>query len=68
MGLVIIPIEDGKPYSEEKIMGLSLEEKEALMQKQQGLQAGLEATLRQARLIDKNAEEALSKRRKGFKQ
>ena len=61
MGLVIIPIEDGKPYSEEKIMGLSLEEKEALMQKQQGLQAGLEATLRQARLIDKNAEEALSK-------
>ena len=60
MGLVIIPIEDGKPYSEEKIMGLSLEEKEALMGKQQGLQADLEAMLRQARQIDKNAEETLN--------
>ena len=64
MGLVIIPIEDGKPYSEEKIMGLSLEEKEALMEKQQGLQANLEAMLRQARQIDKNAEEALNKEEK----
>ena len=61
MGLAIIPIEDGKPYSEEKIMGLSLKEKEALMEKQQDLQTDLEATLRQARQIDKNAEEALDK-------
>jgi len=61
MGLAIIPIEDGKPYTEEKIVGLSLEEKETLMAKQQDLQTDLEATLRQARQIDKNAEEALSK-------
>jgi lon-related putative ATP-dependent protease len=64
MGLAIIPIEDGKPYTEEKIMGLSLKEKEALMKKQQDLQTDLDATLRQARQIDKNAEEAINKEEK----
>ncbi|MFH2040628.1 MAG: AAA family ATPase [Chloroflexota bacterium] len=61
MGLVIIPIEKGKPLSEEKLLALSSSEKEALQKKQQQLQSKVEAALRQSRQIDQSAQEALSK-------
>lgn len=61
MGLAIIPIENGKPLSEEKLMELSSSEKDELQNKHQQLQSKVEAALRQSRQIDKNAQEALSK-------
>jgi predicted ATP-dependent protease len=61
MGLATLPIENGKPMSEERLMGLNPQEKEALLKKQQELQSLMETTLRQARQIDKNAQEALHK-------
>lgn len=61
MGLATLPLEDGKPMSEEKLMGLDPKQKEALLKKQQELQTVMEAALRQARQIDKLALEALHK-------
>jgi lon-related putative ATP-dependent protease len=61
MGLVIIPIENGKPLGEEKLQELSANEKDDLQKKQQLLQSKVEAALRQSRQIDKSAHEALSK-------
>jgi lon-related putative ATP-dependent protease len=61
MGLATIPLEDNKPMSEERLMGLNPKEKEALLKKQQELQTVMEAALRQARQIDKLAQEALHK-------
>ncbi len=61
MGLAIIPIENGKPFSEEKLKELTTNEKENLQEKQQQLQNKVEAALRQSRLIDKSAQEALIK-------
>ncbi len=61
MGLVIIPIENGKPLSEERLQELSTNEKDDLHKKQQQLQSKVEAALRQSRQIDKSAQEALSK-------
>ena len=61
MGLAIIPIENGKPYTEEKLLGLSTQEKDDLQRKHQLLQNLVEAALRQSRQIDKNAQEAQSK-------
>jgi len=61
MGLAIIPIENGKPLSEEKLMGLSTQEKEELQKKHQQLQNLVETALRQSRQIDKNAQEAQKK-------
>jgi lon-related putative ATP-dependent protease len=64
MGLVTLPMDNGKPMSEETLMGLKPKEKEALLKKQQDLQTIIETTLRQVRLIDKNAQEALHKEEK----
>ena len=61
MGLATIPLEDGKPMSEERMMGLNAQEKESLLKKQQELQNLMEAALRQARQIDKLTQEALHK-------
>jgi lon-related putative ATP-dependent protease len=61
MGLATIPLENGKPMTEERMMGLNAQEKEALSKKQQELQNVMEAALRQARQIDKIAQEALHK-------
>ena len=61
MGLAIIPVENGKPLNEEKLLGLSTKEKEDLQKKHQQLQNMVEAALRQSRQIDKNAQEAQNK-------
>jgi lon-related putative ATP-dependent protease len=61
MGLVTIPIENGKPMSEERLMGLTVTEKETLLKKQQDLQTEMETVLRQARQVEKNSQEALHK-------
>ncbi|MFQ5811659.1 MAG: AAA family ATPase [Anaerolineae bacterium] len=59
MGLLIIPVMEGKPLSEEEFQALSLEVREDLLQKREGLQEELKKAMRQMRSLDKKANEAL---------
>ncbi|MCK4472014.1 MAG: AAA family ATPase, partial [Anaerolineae bacterium] len=59
MGLLIIPMMEGKPLSEEEFKALSLEVREELLQKREGLQEELKKAMRQMRGLDKKANEAL---------
>ncbi len=59
MGLLIIPMMEGKPLSEEEFQALSLEVREELLQKREGLQEELKKAMRQMRGLDKKANEAL---------
>ena len=60
-GFTTIPVENGEPLPKEKYLALKPEEKEALMHKRQGLETEIDAAIRQARQIDKAAQEALGK-------
>ncbi|NJD59270.1 MAG: ATP-dependent protease, partial [Anaerolineae bacterium] len=59
MGVVTVPTRNNKPMSEEDFMKLSQKDKEALLQKQQKVQSALEASIRQSKLLDKDAMEAV---------
>lgn len=59
MGLMTIPIVDGKPLSEEEFMALEETQKKAIGEKQQQVQELIEASLRQVKGLDKSAREAL---------
>ncbi len=59
MGLLIVPVKEGKPLSEEEFRALSPEVKEELLQKREGLQEELKKAMRQMRGLDKKANEAL---------
>jgi lon-related putative ATP-dependent protease len=61
MGLLTIPIWGGKPLSEEEFMALKPEEKAKIGEMQQKMQVALEASVRQAKALDKEAREALVK-------
>lgn len=61
VGLLTIPIKNGKPVSEEDFRSLSSAEREAIGQAQEQLNAALEAAIRQAKGFDKAAIEALQK-------
>lgn len=61
VGLLVVPMGQGKPLSEEEFMALNPQQREYLSQKQQVLQTALEAAVRQAKAVDKNAQEALEK-------
>lgn len=59
MGLLTIPLKRGKPLSQEEFIGLGQEEKEAIMQRQQKLEAVMEASIRQTKQFDKEMREGL---------
>jgi len=59
MGLVTIPIRDGKPLGEEEFAALTPEEREAISKRREQIQGELEAAFRQARSLEKGANEAL---------
>ncbi len=59
MGLLIIPVKDGEPLSEEEFSALSPEVKGQLLQKREGLQEELKKAMRQVRGLDKEANEAV---------
>jgi predicted ATP-dependent protease len=59
MGLLIIPVREGKPLNEEEFMALSPEIKEEVQQKREGLQEELKRAMRQVRGLEKKANEAL---------
>jgi len=61
MGIMTIPLKDGKPLSEEEFLKLEQEEREQLNQNQEQLQEEIEAAVRQTRDIDKEAQTALEK-------
>jgi len=61
MGLLIIPVMEGKPLSEEEFMALSPEVKEEVLQKREGLQEELKRAMRQLTGLEKKANEALRK-------
>jgi lon-related putative ATP-dependent protease len=61
MGVVTVPTRNGKPMSEEDFLKLSKKDKETLVQKQQKVQNALEASIRQAKSLDKDARDAVDK-------
>lgn len=59
VGLLTIPVLDGKPLEEAEFLRLPDEQKEAIVARQKKVQEALESALRQARNIDRAAAEAL---------
>jgi lon-related putative ATP-dependent protease len=59
MGILPVPIKNGKPLSEKDFLALSEKEREKLKQTQQKIQELIEAALRQTRALDGNAHDAL---------
>ncbi|MBM4467523.1 MAG: ATP-dependent protease [Chloroflexi bacterium] len=61
MGLLIIPVMDGKPLSEEEFLALGAEVKEQVLQKRESLQEELKRAMRQFTPLEKKTGEALQK-------
>ena len=61
VGLLTIPLKNGKPISEEDFMALKPGEREEFGKRQEQLNTALEAVIRQAKGLDKSAVEAMQK-------
>ena len=61
MGIITVPTQNGKPMSEEEFLQLSQQQRDELVQKQQKIQAALEASIRQTKSLDKEASDAVDK-------
>ncbi|MGB9641393.1 MAG: Lon protease family protein [Anaerolineales bacterium] len=59
MGLLTIPVVNGKPLEEADFINLPEEQKKSIIEKQEKLQETLENALRQARILDRTASDAL---------
>jgi len=59
MGLLMIPVMEGKPLSEEEFKALSPEMKQEVLHKREGLQEELKRAMRQLTGLEKKANEAL---------
>ncbi len=59
MGLMTIPVVNGKPLGEEDFVALDEKKKQEIVEKQQKLQELIEVSLRQVKGFDKSAREAL---------
>ncbi len=59
MGVLTLPIRNGKPLSEEEFRALDKSEREEIARKQEALQTELENGIRQAKGLDKNARNAV---------
>jgi len=55
MGLVTVPIKDGKPLDDDGFMSLESEEKEKILSARESLQEELKTAVRQARGLEKQA-------------
>ncbi len=60
MGVLTIPLREGKPLREEEFAALSAKEKNEIDEKRKGVQTEIETAIRQAKRIEKDAEEALA--------
>jgi predicted ATP-dependent protease len=61
MGVLTVPMRDGKPLSEEQFVALDKAERDEISKQQEELQDKIEAGVRQAKALDKNARTALQK-------
>jgi lon-related putative ATP-dependent protease len=61
VGVLTVPMRDGKPLSEEDFLALSKEKRDEISKKQEEIQNELNASLRQVKALDKNAHNALKK-------
>jgi len=61
MGIMTIPLKEGKPLSEEEFLKLGQDERDQFTKKQAQLQEEIEAAIRQTRDIDREAQTALEK-------
>jgi lon-related putative ATP-dependent protease len=61
IGLLTIPLREGKPLSEEEFHALSSEDQKEISQKQQELQAELKTAIRQTRGLEKSVRDELRK-------
>ena len=59
MGLLTIPIQDGQPLGDDEFQALSAEEKEAISEKRQALQEEVKSAIRQARNLEKGANQGV---------
>lgn len=59
MGLLTIPVLNGKPLEESEFISLPEAQKKEIIEKQEKLQETLENALRQARILDRSASDAL---------
>ena len=59
-GMMIAPLKDGKPYTQEEFDALTESEREALGQQSEGLQEALERTMRQVQDLEEAAQAQLS--------
>jgi lon-related putative ATP-dependent protease len=59
IGLMIIPVRDGKPLSDDEFMALSEQEQEEIAQKRDQLQSELGAAMRRAKNLEKDAHTAV---------
>lgn len=57
MGLMTIPVHDGRPMKQDEFAALSEEERDSFSKRQQSLQEEIETAIRQARGIEKDAGE-----------
>jgi len=61
MGVIPIPVKDGKPMNDGDFLGLSESDREQLKQTQEKIQDEIENALRQTRALDNSARDALEK-------
>lgn len=61
VGLLTIPLKNGKPMSEEDFMALKPDVREEIGKRQEQINSALEAAIRQAKGLDKSAVEAMQK-------
>ena len=61
VGVVTVPLKDGKPIDDEGLQALTKEEREAISKKREELQDEVKAAFRQVRVLEKGANEELSK-------
>jgi lon-related putative ATP-dependent protease len=59
VGLLTVPLKDGKPLGDEAFQELSAEEKEAISQAREALQDEVKGAIRQARSLEKKASEGV---------
>jgi predicted ATP-dependent protease len=57
MGIMLIPIKDGKQLSDEDFQSMSQEEKDKYRQKQQEIQADMKSVMKKVRQLERSAQE-----------
>ncbi|MCW4005418.1 MAG: AAA family ATPase [Candidatus Bathyarchaeota archaeon] len=61
MGLLLIPVVNGKPLSQEEILALSPKDKSAIQEKRSKLESKLRSAMRQFMDVDRKAQEEIDK-------